>query len=202
MYFYNLKLKIIKTDCKQLFYRTVDTNLITQHWSMLCIVCDTGLMDRVLGLLREMTQWSEVQRRHSKSRRKNDCSNRKRKSTKCVCKHKNWYSFLNNKVSVFFFRSWTSWKRTWWKYWTGIKNCPNWMTEQVNTVSMIIRVLGLEDMGNLEYFCNIFIDIFKKFFILNTCLVFNLFWTLIASTIRLFGFFPKDNNVICRLNRN
>lgn len=39
-------------------------------------------------------------------------------------KRTHYYFFL-------FFRWWTLWKRTWWKCWTGIKNCPNWTTEQV-----------------------------------------------------------------------
>lgn len=52
---------------------------------MLLFACYAGPMERALDLA-QMTQWSEVRKRHSKSRRKSDCNRHKHKSMRCVRK--------------------------------------------------------------------------------------------------------------------
>lgn len=66
-------------------------------------VCGTGPTDPALDLPREMTQWLEVQRHHSKLQRKNGCSNHKPKWTRWgVCKQT---SETNTLLQLFFFFS-------------------------------------------------------------------------------------------------
>lgn len=114
-------------------------------------VYDTGPTDRALDLPREMTQWLEVQRHHSKLQRKNDCSNHKPKWTRWgVCKQ----TFeTNTLLRLFIFFSGGGHYENERDESAGQRSKTVWTGRQSRFLNRFHNDTGISRMGNLLRLC-------------------------------------------------